>query len=94
MGAFDEFQKWRLIPGAEDHVTTGTILSRTAPAPVHVALGDHDAAIARLEMAYAEHNNVLPWIREPLYRPLSPLWDDPRYKDIITRMNVPGDFSE
>jgi len=61
-----------------------------ATAPVHVALGDHDAAIARLEMAYAAHVNVLPWIRAPLYRPLSPLWDDPRFKDIVARMNIPG----
>jgi len=51
------------------------------------ALGDKDKAFAELERSFAEKDCYLPRMRvDPL---LDRLRDDPRYKDLLKRMNLP-----
>lgn len=50
-------------------------------------LGEMDKAFRWLEVAYELHSAWLPWIRvDPI---LKPLRDDPRFKDLLRRMNLP-----
>jgi tetratricopeptide (TPR) repeat protein len=56
-------------------------------AQVYSALGDKDKAIYFLEEAYKLREDFLPWIR--LDQTLKPLYNDPRFKDIVSRMNLP-----
>jgi len=44
-------------------------------------LGDKDQAFAELDRAYDEHDWQL--------QRINPLRDDPRYKDLLKRMNLP-----
>ena len=53
---------------------------------VHIGLGDKDRAFEWLDKAYEERSStmsnlkVTPW--------LAPLRDDPRYHDLLRRMNL------
>ena len=54
---------------------------------IYSALGDNDKALAELENAFTEHDYLLPRIKvEPF---LDPLRDEPRYKALLKRMNLP-----
>ena len=54
---------------------------------IYAALGDKDKAIAELEEAFSEHDYLLPRIKvEPF---LDPLRNDPRFIDIVRRLNFP-----
>ena len=54
---------------------------------IYSALGDKDKAIAELETAFSEHDYMLPRIKvEPF---LDPLRNDPRFVDIVRRLNFP-----
>jgi len=55
---------------------------------IYVALGEKDQAFRWLETAYGPPNHpYLPWIScAPGFRPLR---DDPRFKDLLRRMNLP-----
>lgn len=54
---------------------------------IYSALGDKDKAIAELETAFNEHDYLLPRIKvEPF---LDPLRNDPRFIDIVRRLNFP-----
>jgi TolB-like protein/Flp pilus assembly protein TadD len=54
---------------------------------IYSALGDKDKAIAELETAFNEHDYLLPRIKvEPF---LDPLRNDPRFVDIVRRLNFP-----
>ena len=54
---------------------------------IYAALGEKDKAFVELENAFREHDYLLPRIKvEPF---LEPLHDDPRFKDIVKRMNLP-----
>ncbi len=54
---------------------------------IYSALGDKDKALTELENAFIEHDYLLPRIKvEPF---LDPLRDEPRYKEIVKRMNLP-----
>jgi TolB-like protein len=53
--------------------------------------GDYDLAIDWLEKAYEEHDPNLPYIGMPLYAPLS---SNPRFQDLLRRMNLPVDERE
>jgi TolB-like protein/Flp pilus assembly protein TadD len=56
-------------------------------AVIYAALGEKDKAFAELEKAYQEHDYLLPRIKvEPF---LDPLRDDPRFKDLMQRLNLP-----
>jgi serine/threonine protein kinase/tetratricopeptide (TPR) repeat protein len=68
-------------------------LDRPAAAPIqlalmHLALGDRDAALRELEAAYEAHRATLPWIRVR-GDGLDALRDEPRFQDLLRRMNLP-----
>ncbi len=53
---------------------------------VHAFLGDKDQAFAWLERAYRERTSRLPWIKvDPRFDPLR---SDPRFQDLLRRMNL------
>jgi len=54
---------------------------------LYVSLGENDKAIRQLEVAYKLRAPWLPWIR--VIPNLKPLRDDPRFQDLLRRMNVP-----
>ncbi|MCX6254084.1 MAG: hypothetical protein NTV31_06345 [Bacteroidia bacterium] len=56
-------------------------------AEVYAALGDKDKAIYYLEETYKLHQDFVPWMR--YNNLLKPLYDDPRFKDIVKRLNLP-----
>jgi hypothetical protein len=54
-----------------------------------VALGEKDEAIRWLEKTIQARNTFIPWLRfNPAYAPLR---DDPRFQDVVRRMNFPED---
>lgn len=56
-------------------------------ATVYAALGDKNAAFAELERAKTEKDAFLPRIKsDPFFDPLR---DDPRYRDLLRRMDLP-----
>jgi serine/threonine-protein kinase len=56
-------------------------------AVVHVGLGEHDQALNWLEKAYEERFNRLAYLRrEPVWDPLRA---DPRFADLLRRINLP-----
>lgn len=55
---------------------------------IHVGLGEYDKALEWLEMAFEERNSWMPFIGgEPR---LDPLRSDPRFQDLLHRMNLPN----
>ena len=56
-------------------------------AEVYAALEDKDKAIYFLEEAYRMHQDFIPWIRSS--NSLKILRDDPRFKDMVSRLNLP-----
>ena len=72
-----ERQKRSYVPGA--------IIGR-----LYHVLGEDDLAFEWFETAYRERDASLPWLRWASRHPgLERLPDDPRYKDLLRRMNVP-----
>ena len=56
-------------------------------AAVHAALGENDEAFAWLEKAYVERDSWIVFVKvEPMFDPLR---DDPRFQDLLRRMNFP-----
>jgi len=56
-------------------------------AVVHIGLGDKDRAFEWLEKAYDERFPALAFLKvEPIFDPLR---DDPRFQDLVRRMNFP-----
>ena len=56
-------------------------------AEIYTALGEKDEALRWLEAAYEQRFSWLPWIRQ--WSAFEPLWDDPRFKDLVRRLNLP-----
>jgi TolB-like protein/Flp pilus assembly protein TadD len=56
-------------------------------AAVYVSLGEKDKALEWLEKDFQVQNDRLPDIRWELQ--FESLWDDPRFKDLLKRMNLP-----
>ena len=57
-------------------------------ASIYAALGDNDKAFAELEKAYEQRDWELHRLKvDPL---MSLLRDDPRFKEILKRLNLPG----
>ena len=59
----------------------------TEVAAVYSALGDKDQAFVWLDKAFADHSSLLVDLRAEY--PFAALHDDPRYKDLLKRMNLP-----
>jgi tetratricopeptide (TPR) repeat protein len=56
-------------------------------AEIYAALGEKDEAFRCLELGYENRHNWIPWMRwNPNYEPLH---DDPRFGDLLRRMNLP-----
>lgn len=74
-------------PGQKDIMVVGLL---------HGALGDRDRAMDWLERAYDERVDWLPWAGTPagfdtfVRAGLAPLHDDPRYRDMVARLDLPG----
>jgi hypothetical protein len=50
-------------------------------------LGDKNEAFRWLEISYKGRHSFLPWInKNPFY---APLHDDPRFQDLVRRINPP-----
>ncbi len=62
-------------------------VSPTTVAAVHAVLGDRDGAFVWLERAFREKDFLLTHIRRHPW--LDPLRDDPRFDDLVRRMNFP-----
>ncbi len=54
---------------------------------IYAALGDKDKAFAELERSYQDKDCFLP--RASIDPAMDPLRDDPRFKDLLKRMNLP-----
>ena len=61
-------------------------------AEVYAALGDKGKAIYYLEEAYRMRQDFIPWIRYDYNLRL--LRDDPRFMDIVSRLNLPEEYHE
>jgi len=57
----------------------------------YIDAGDYDLAIDWLEKAYKEHDPNLPFLGLPDYDPLR---SDPRFQDLLRKMNLPVDEKE
>jgi tetratricopeptide (TPR) repeat protein len=57
-------------------------------AEVYAVLGENDKVIDCLEIVYKLHGDFLPWMVDDLY--FKPLLNDPRFKDIVNRLNIPA----
>src|ERR1043166_2773219 len=56
-------------------------------ASIYATLGDKDKALAELEKSFAERDCYLGRISVDPF--MDPLRDDPRFKDLLKRMNLP-----
>jgi len=54
----------------------------------YLLAGNNDRALEFLEKAYEEHDPNLPYLGNPLYDPLR---SDPRFQELLRRMNLPED---
>jgi hypothetical protein len=66
----------------------GVGVSSVLVAAVHGALGDRNEAFVRLERGLREKDVTMIQIRRHPW--LDPLRDDPRFDDIVRRMNFPA----
>lgn len=65
----------------------GEVMPAFALIWAYAGLEDHDQAFARLEKAAAERRDRMVWVKvDPL---LAPLRSDPRFHDLVRRMNMP-----
>ena len=56
-------------------------------AEIYAALGDNDKAIYWIEEAYKRRHDFTPWFKYNVC--YKPLYDDPRFKEIIQHLNLP-----
>jgi TolB-like protein/DNA-binding winged helix-turn-helix (wHTH) protein/Tfp pilus assembly protein PilF len=56
-------------------------------APIYARLGEKERALECLEKAYEQHNPRLSFVK--VARELDPLRSDPRFQDLVRRMNFP-----
>jgi len=80
-GRLDEAQK--ILAELDEKETTPGVAFGLAK--LYTALGDKDQAFRWL--AYEPPNYSVPWVR--VLPTFEPLWDDPRFKDMMRRMNLP-----
>jgi TolB-like protein/Tfp pilus assembly protein PilF len=60
----------------------------SALASVHIGLGQNEEALELLELAYERRDVVLVWLKVRRY--FDPLRDDPRFQELLRRMNFPA----
>jgi TolB-like protein/tetratricopeptide (TPR) repeat protein len=78
----------KLVAELERMEAGGAIQPPFATIWAYAGLGDYEQAFARLEKAYDERRDRMVWLKvDPL---LAPLRSDPRFDDIVGRMNFPG----
>ena len=58
------------------------------PAFIYVGLGDKEKALDFLEQAYQRRDILLIWLK--VRKHLDPLRDEPRFQDLMRRMNFPN----
>ena len=63
-------------------------VSRYALAAIHVGMGDRPAALDLLEQAYATRDRGMTWLS--VSPRLDPLRDEPRFREVIRKMRLPG----
>jgi len=76
-----------MIKQLEEFFAKGNNGSATGIARVYVELGDNEKAFEWLEKAFQARETDLP--RSRLGPTFDPIRDDPRYKDLLRRMNLP-----
>jgi tetratricopeptide (TPR) repeat protein len=65
------------VPGRQGPIAIGDL---------YLLAGDHERAIDWFEEAYRVRNPNLPYLGVPIYDPLR---SDPRFQDLVRRMNLP-----
>jgi hypothetical protein len=53
---------------------------------LYLSAGDREQALAWLERAYEARDPVMPYLGWPIYAPLR---SDPRFKELVRKMNLP-----
>jgi tetratricopeptide (TPR) repeat protein len=87
-----EHQKALGVLGELLEMRTRRYVSPYGIASIYSCLGDIDAAFQWLETAYAEHDQTLAWVG--VHPRLDPLRNDPRFDDLLRRMNLGDDARE
>jgi len=66
-------------------VSRGTFVPGVSTVPALIALGERDRAIERLQRAFEEHDQLIPYLK--VWCMFDPLRSDPRFQDLLRRMN-------
>ena len=66
----------------------GEYVTPVGPAYIHLGFGDRKRALDYLEQAYEQRDVTLIWLK--VRRHLDPLRDDPRFQELMRRMNFPS----
>ena len=62
------------------------VLFSNAAVNAYLGLGDNEEALMWLEKAYAEHSNILQWMKVHPY--MDRLREDARFKDLLHRVGL------
>ncbi len=76
---------WRWLLDYRTEQAKRQYVSPTDFAEIHAQLGEKDQAFEWLEKAYEERQGWLIWLKSQPH--LDPLRDDPRFQDLLRRMN-------
>ena len=68
-------------------VSRGTFVPGVSTVPALIALGERDRAIERLQRAFEEHDQLIPYLK--VWSMFDPLRSDPRFQNLLRRMNFP-----
>ncbi|MGD0012418.1 MAG: tetratricopeptide repeat protein [Terriglobia bacterium] len=68
-------------------VSRGGFVPARTTVPVLIALGERDRAIEQLQRAFEEHDQLIPYLK--VWCMFDPLRSDPRFQDLLRRMNFP-----
>jgi tetratricopeptide (TPR) repeat protein len=90
-GGYDGAQRAIADFWAAQYGKPGTRLTAQGVAYRYLAVGDLDLVIEWLEKAYEKHDPNLPYIVWPLYDPLR---SNPRFQELLRKMNLPVDEKE